>query len=174
MTTLYTPYEVPGPTAARRRNPFIVALGIALIALVALAPAIVRAQTVGDVDATTVTLRAAAVTTNADVPSDCISLSGRDVAVVAPCWVTLGSATNVLISPGGSLIGTTATTYLAYNPSKTVTLTTSGAYLLRIPKEDFGAAPATAGGVRYGYFNVKCTGSPTGTSVLIQARKETF
>lgn len=149
----------------------LIAAGL-LVMAVCVAPA--AAQSVGLVSPTTTTLRAAAITTNLDVASTCFAVDGRDVAYVCPVWVTLGSATNILLSPGGSVDGTTATTSLNYNPSKTVTITTSGAFLLRWPKEDFCAAPTAEGVPPYAAVFTKATGSPTGTAVTIQMAREKF
>lgn len=107
-----------------------------------------------------VELRAAAIVTTSDVVTtfSAATLGTPDnkiEAVVVYVSYTIGSATNVVITPAGAMTGNPAAAGYYKNSSKAVTLTASGTYAIRVPREEFAAGQ---------YMGIVALGSGTQTS----------
>lgn len=104
-------------------------------------------------------VRSSAVLTTADVLSTTFTIPADVRAVDIYTTLTLGSLTNVIISPAGAKDGNPDSSgyFAATNYQKTYTA--SGTYVIRVPREEFGA---------YRYAGVFARGTGTVTNSFCQ------
>lgn len=132
---------------------------VAMVVGLFVAPQAAIAQ---NIDGTTVTLRAAAVLTTADVLSTTKSVNYYVLGDAAHLYINIsnmGSLTGITVMPCGArdaaIDGYIAPTNFYKDSGTSQTFTAAGQYHMRVPRESFGSAD---------YWGVFCRGTGTATN----------